>query len=309
MGLLLLAAALLDDGRDLTARFFTGDVAPIWARMTPQLRAVLGSPDGLAGFQRKVQAELGVEQSVVEERAEGSVYRRIARFSKTGRNIEVLWAFDPNGGIAGFYVRPGDAVQEAPTRFAGYVPKTRLTLPFDGAWTVVWGGATLAQNYHASTRDQRFALDLLVVVDGATHRGPALADHFAFGRPILAPADGTVVEAVDGLPDLAPGTRDPEHAMGNHVVIDHGNGEYSFLCHLQNGSVRVRLGQMTKSGDVIGKCGNSGNTSEPHLHYHLQNSPRPFDGDGLPPAFSGYVADGKPVARAVPLKGQVVSKR
>jgi murein DD-endopeptidase MepM/ murein hydrolase activator NlpD len=60
---------------------------------------------------------------------------------------------------------------------------------------------------------------------------------------------------------------------GNYVIIDHGNGEYSFLAHLKKGSMVVAVGDSLKSGQFIGLCGNSGNSSEPHLHYHLQNKP------------------------------------
>ena len=64
-----------------------------------------------------------------------------------------------------------------------------------------------------------------------------------------------------------------------------------------------------QAGQPLALCGNSGNTSEPHLHYHLQDTPRPFDGDGLPALFESYSADGKAVARGMPLQGQVVRRR
>ena len=93
---------------------------------------------------------------------------------------------------------------------------------------------------------------------------------------------------------------------GNYVVIDHGNGEYSFLCHLMKGSVSVAEGQPVKAGAQIARCGNSGHATAPGLHYHLQNTPRLFDGDGLPAQFQSYVADSQAIDRGEPLWDQFV---
>ena len=97
--------------------------------------------------------------------------------------------------------------------------------------------------------------------------------------------------------------------MGNHVIIDHGNGEFSFLCHLRNGSVKVKPGDKVTKGQEIARCGNSGNTSEPHLHYHLQATGKFGDGDGLPAQFRDVVIDGKDVARGEPLRGQTIAPK
>jgi murein DD-endopeptidase MepM/ murein hydrolase activator NlpD len=304
----LALSVVLEAGRTLTREFYAGDFDAAWAQMRPQMRSALGSAGNLAGARRQVEEQAGLEQAVLDEQVETRddlrVYRRVARFSKAPQ-IEVLWTFDADGRVAGFFVRPA-APQEARAKHA--FAKTRLALPVGGAWTVVWGGRTLAQNYHASSRDQRFAFDLLIVRDGTTHQGDELAGYHAFGQPVFAPADGVIVEAEGTWPDLLPGVRDPQHPMGNHVVIDHRNGEYSFLCHLKQGSVKPRAGEIVTAGDAIGLCGNSGNTTEPHLHYHLQDTPRPLDGDGVPAEFSDYLADGERVERGMPLKGQVIAR-
>ena len=75
-------------------------------------------------------------------------------------------------------------------------------------------------------------------------------------------------------------------------MIDHGHGEYSLLAHLRKGSVTVKTGGRVTQGQIIGRCGNSGNTSEPHLHYHPQNSGKFGNSEGLPAQFVNYVADG-----------------
>ena len=94
--------------------------------------------------------------------------------------------------------------------------------------------------------------------------------------------------------------------VGNHIVIDHGNGEFSFLAHLRRGSLAIEVGQRVEAGARLGLCGNSGNSSEPHLHYHLQDTGVLHEGRGLPAQFRGYLADGAPVERGEPLKGQRV---
>ena len=121
-----------------------------------------------------------------------------------------------------------------------------------------------------------------------------------------APAAGTAVEVVDGVADNPPGRMDPQQATGNRVVIDHGNSEYSMLVHLRAGSLRIGKGARVRAGDRIGGCGDSGHSSEPHLHYQLQDGPASGVSAGLPAQLSNYLADGQPVARGEPIRGQRV---
>ena len=96
---------------------------------------------------------------------------------------------------------------------------------------------------------------------------------------------------------------------GNHVVLDLGHGEYALLAHMQRGSVRVRVGDRVRTGDVLGLTGNSGNSSEPHLHFHVQDRPGLFGGArGLPVSFVDYRADGRRVARGTPVQGQFIAR-
>ena len=101
----------------------------------------------------------------------------------------------------------------------------------------------------------------------------------------------------------APFASPPE---GNHVIIDHGNSEYSVLAHLKLGSVKVKAGDKVKSDTMIGRCGNSGNAETPHLHIHLQNTPILFNGEGLPMQFHDYLADKKLVSSGEPERGQTI---
>lgn len=302
----------LEQGQLYTRWLYGGQTDRLWKRFTPEARAGIGSREAL----RSLQAELrgaGTERAVLSERVvelPGShLYQRVAEFTRTADTLLVEWMIVRSGGIAWMGVEP--RVREAPTAFAAYTPHAALHLPFAGEWFVFWGGRTTLDNYHAAYPDQRFAYDMLVVRDGATYAGDRSRNesYFCFGEPILAPAGGTVHTAVDGVPDNRPGRLNGQQPLGNHVILDHGGGEFSFLVHLRQGSVAVQAGSTVRTGEPIGRCGNSGNSSEPHLHYHLQNTGDYGRGHGLPAPFLEYLVNGEPVARGEPLRGQRIRPR
>lgn len=298
-------------GRALTAAFLAGEIDEVVEALDETMHQILEGEAGTRAFHEQIRSQFGNMAEVLAEdvRSEGGfqVYRRTVRFEQSPQPMVILWAFDGDGRVAGFSVQPPSATPtEAPSPYLEYTTRTPLRLPFTGEWTVFWGGRTVAENYHAAHPDQRFAYDLLVTVDGARHRGEGRTneDYYCWGRPIVAPAAGTVVTARDGLPDNVPGQMDPTVPPGNHVVIDHGQDEFSFLAHLREGSVRVAAGDRVAPGDTLGVCGNSGNSSEPHLHYHLQDTPDFGRGDGKPSFFRDYIADGVPVEVGEPVQGQ-----
>jgi hypothetical protein len=308
-------SARMRTGRSYTQWFYEGKTDTLWALFTPEMRGHAPTAGDLAAFRGQIAIQLGAETAVVSESVADdggvTVYTRIARFEKAPAPLRLVWATDAGGRVSGFGVRPAGPQGPAPSRFLDYTTKTALRLPFDGEWFVFWGGRTVEQNYHAAHAHQRFAYDLVVMRGGKSHDGDgkSLEQYYCWGRPILAPGAGTVSVAVDGLPDQEPGKMDPANAAGNHVMIDHGNGEFSLLAHLRRGSVAVRPGERVEAGRKIGECGNSGNTSEPHLHYHLQNTGVFGGGEGLPAQFAGYVADGRPVERGEPVRGQTIRPR
>lgn len=191
-----------------------------------------------------------------------------------------------------------------------------LALPFTGRWLVSWGGDTADVNQHHHCRPQCFAFDFACIgAGGRTFVGLGLRneDYYAFGRELLAPANGTVTEVIEGVRDNLPGSRNTHCALGNAVFIQHGPYEFSVLAHLQQGSIRVKAGDKVKKGQVLGLCGNSGNSSEPHLHFHLENSPLIQDATGIKCYFEKVVllaSDGKSEARPAysPTKGDVISR-
>lgn len=154
---------------------------------------------------------------------------------------------------------------------------TRLSLPIAGRWRVTQGNRGVYS--HARLAD-RFAWDFQAV-DGAGSacrgRSSDPRDFHAFGKPVLAPADGVVARVADGVPDNLDGHRNVVRAAGNVVVIRHARGEFTHFCHLQQGSIAVRAGQPVRRGDVIGRCGASGNALEPHLHFVLRMGPTSDD--------------------------------
>lgn len=299
------------EGRNLTMQFQRGETAAIFARMAPPMRTTAGSADGLARFRLQVQDEAGPEQVVLSE-TEVAVgpyraYRRLARHARAARPILTEWVFDEQFAVIGFVVKPEPV--PAPSRYLAYQTRNRLRLPFDGTWYVFWGGRTVEQNYHAVVRNQRFAYDFVVVEAGRTHQGDGsrVDNYYCWNRPVLSPAPAMVAAAVDTLPDNAPGRMDAAHPVGNHVILDLGQGEFALLAHLRSGSVRVAPGQRVEAGTLLGRCGNSGNTSEPHLHFHLQDSAQLATGEGLPASFSDYVADVEVIGWGEPVRGQTVT--
>jgi hypothetical protein len=178
-------------------------------------------------------------------------------------------------------------------------------LPLDGPVTVLHGGTSRWDNYHVVYPDQCGAYDLGVTKNGITHRGDGkqLQDYYVYGEPVRAPAAGTVRSVDDGHPEQAPGVMGGSPAGGNEVVLEVAPAQFLFLGHMQPGSLRVKRGQRVREGDVVGLAGNSGNTSEPHLHIHLQDTPRFNLGEGIPLYFSHYRLDGRVVERGMPTGG------
>jgi hypothetical protein len=305
------AADSLELGRRYTTWFFDGRVTTLWQQFAPGLRRVFGTPDGLMTFRQKVREDAGREVEVLNEQLipwmGSTIYGRTARFSDASQPIRVVWTIDRSGMAVGLTVQP--AAAPAASNQLDYRTRTPLQLPFRGEWFVFWGGRTVLENYHASSTDQRFANDFVIARSGATHLTPARnnEDYHCFGESVLAPAEGTIVAAVDDVADNRPGQMNERQPLGNHVILDHGNGEFSFVAHLQHQSLAVAPGDRVAAGVPLGRCGNSGRSSEPHVHYHLQTSPEFGAGTGLPAQFQTYCANGELILRGEPSRGQTIA--
>lgn len=296
-------------GRELTRQFLDGDIAAVHGRFNEELKGAMDVA-ALGALRSQVVADAGQEQELLSEQvvpAQGmQVYSRTSRWSGLPMPVLTQWALDVDGRVATFGIQP--APQAAPSPHLERDTVADLRLPFEGEWHVFWGGRDISQNYHAAVPGQRFAYDFVRMVDGRTHTGDGsqLAQYHCWDQPILAPVDGQVVSVVDGLPDQQIGTTNAIQPAGNHVMLDLGAGEYALLAHFRQDSIRVGPDQRVAAGEELGRCGNSGNTSEPHLHFHLQDTPVFGQGDGLPAFFNGYSADGHAVERGEPVRGQTV---
>ncbi len=175
--------------------------------------------------------------------------------------------------------------------------------PVRGVWSVLNSPGSAVPSHGVRAYGQTYAVDVLRRDPDAAFgwrdgfRRPERFD--AFGEPVHAIADGTVVRAVDRWRDHLSRTSwpalvylltvetvrelgAPGAVVGNHVVIDHGNGVFSLVAHLRRRSLRVHPGQLVRAGDVLGEVGNSGNTSEPHVHVQLMDRARPTSAAGIP---------------------------
>ena len=288
------AADLFDRGRLDTERFYRRELADLHARMTPDLLEEAGSLSDLAAFRDRVDELAGSEAAVLDEdtfsAGDIAYYRRTVAFDATDETMAVQWGYRGGDSIADFFIRPIE-----PGTSVEYRTRTPLRPP------------EVEDNQHGRDYANRFAYDIVYASDVEAEGSFASpADFDTWERPILAPAAGVVVGALDTAPDNPLGVTEGSPAIGNHVVIDHGNGEFSVLGHLRRGSVRVAPGDSVAAGDLLGLVGNSGNSNGPHLHYNLQGGPEPNGARGLPAQFLGYTADGVPVERGEPVRGQVI---
>jgi murein DD-endopeptidase MepM/ murein hydrolase activator NlpD len=223
----------------------------------------------------------------------------------------LLIALDAEGKIGGLSITAPPSVKPKNTSRN----RTKFALPFKGEWFVAWGGDTIEQNQHQDAPNQRFAFDILKVdAKGKTYKGDGSKneDYYAFGQEITAPADGVVTYVVDGVHDNKPGEMNQMFVPGNLVIIKHTEDEYSLFAHFKQNSIRVKTGSKITKGQVIGLCGNSGNSSEPHLHFQIQNTSF-FEDEGSMKTFFEKVMvkrDGKTETKNdySPVKGDNVSQ-
>ena len=153
---------------------------------------------------------------------------------------------------------------------------------------------------------QRFATDWVQLrSNGDTYEGDAKdnKNYGCYGAEALAVADGVVAAVIDGIPENIPGSTSTavpitlETIGGNYVILDLGQGRFAFYGHLQPGKLRVKLGEQVQRGQVLGLVGNSGNSTQPHLHFHLSEANSPLGSEGLPYVFTNYEVQGKAVNR------------
>lgn len=289
------AKANLDDVvAELVRRINTKDGESIAALFHPTLREAL-PPEKAGAFAEGIVEKQGPLESFVRE--SGGPKRGVFRLKAERGAWTADVAVDDDGKMTGLTVK---LLGSEPPVAKSTMP---LGLPFAGQWTVFWGGNNAEVNYHVNARSQRRAADLVVTdAAGKTHGadGKKNEDYFAYGKEIRATADGTVTTVVDGIHDNVPGTMSPSMFTGNLVIVKHADDLYSAYAHLQPGKMRVKIGAKVKRGAVLGLCGNSGNSSEAHLHFQLQDGPLFEQSWGVEPIFKdvSIVRAGQPTKAA-----------
>jgi len=223
--------------------------------------------------------------------------------------LSLLWLFWLFGLVGIFYNFPVFlqslkqvwGMLTVPFRYGLHLPspenyhsKVQYSLPFEGDWTVINGGIDKTTSHSWGIPTQRYAYDFVVLdKQGQSFSGDGkqLTDYYCYGKKILAPADGEVVEVQDQYPDsllLGHGKVDcsAKDIRGNYILIRHAENEYGLLAHLKPGSILVKVGDQVKRGQCVALCGNSGNSSEPHLHFQIQDGISFYTSAGLPIEFT-----------------------
>lgn len=187
-------------------------------------------------------------------------------------------------------------------------PPAVIAPPLRGDHWLVANGCCAALNPHRAAViaidgalyvPERFAIDFVELDrEGKLFAGPVdkLTSYAYYGVPVYSVASGTVTAAHDGEPEEIPGAmpkgKTISTATGNYVIVDIGQGRFATYAHLKTGSVRVRVGQRVGQGDVLGLLGNTGNTSNPHLHFHVSDRPSPLSSVALPYVFTRFEDQG-----------------
>lgn len=185
---------------------------------------------------------------------------------------------------------------------------TKMIVPFNEEWYVFWGGTTVDKNYHVAYDNQKYAYDIMMMKDGVSHKGDAKKNenYYVFGKDLIAPCDATVVKVITGVKDNIPGELNPKQLTGNTIVLQTENEEYILFAHLKEKSIVVKEGQVLKQGDLMGQCGNSGNTTEPHLHLSLQNVADMNIATGGRIYFDNIMVNGEIKKDYLPVKGDSI---
>ncbi|MEP6647871.1 MAG: peptidoglycan DD-metalloendopeptidase family protein, partial [Saprospiraceae bacterium] len=290
-----------DELTDQFVHYFNGQqYDSIFNLFSPEMKAALPL-DKAVDFLSKMKkdADTIVKYEYIDKKQSYRRYR--ADFVKG-----LYWlSIAPNekNNIAGFYFNEYDGPGEKPSMTRN---KTKMTLPFTGEWIVFWGGDTKEQNYHIISRSQKNALDIMKMDEKEkTFRtnGKKNEDYYAFGQPLIAPCDAEVVTVIDGVKDNIPGEMNTDQVTGNTVVLKTAAVEYILFAHFKLNSIKVKVGDKVTRGQMLGLCGNSGNSSEPHLHFHIQDKENMIGSTGIKCYFDNLMVSGVLKSDYSPVRG------
>jgi len=236
-------------------------------------------------------AQLGKLNRFSFQRKEGATETYLVEFEKANQIMHLT--LDAKGKISGLRFLPAENPDVKPKITRNSTP---FILPFKGEWFTVWGGDTKAQNYHVVSGTQRHAFDFLIL--GKNNRtyersGTRNEDYYAFGKPVYAVCDATVVQVIEGVEDNRPTQMNPAEPTGNTVILKAGENEYIVYAHFEKGTIKVKEGDVVKQGQFLGSCGNSGNSTEPHIHLHVQDGPDLMTAVGVKCYFKSLMVNGE----------------
>jgi hypothetical protein len=277
----------------------------IYAMFSPEMKGALPE-EKTNEFLSSVKQNYGsiTQKTFTKNTSEGfATYKTIFTQAVLALNI----ATDGAGEISGFSIRPFREEPDAPVKQMRV--KTKLILPFNEIWYVGWGGDTKELNYHVESRAQKNAFDWLMIdKDSNTHYGDGKKneEYYAFNKPIFAPCDGEIVLAIDGVKDNIPGEMNSFNVGGNMVILKTVNNEYLVFCHFKHQSVKVKEGQTVKQGQTLGLCGNSGHSSEAHLHFHVQDTEDMNRATGIKAYFDNIMVNGQVKNDYSPIKNEMI---
>ncbi len=289
-------------GTDEFVRLYnSGEHTQLFDFFSPEMQTALPLETTVSTFSG-LQKQHGkiIERQFVRYKQTFAIYK--AAFERNILSLQI--SFNDTGKINGLL-------------FTQYIPEvpvpernmSTMRLPFEKRWYVFWGGDTQEQNYHVDYAPFKNAFDFVIVDDEVkSYRstGKTNEDYYAFNQRLFAPCEGEVVLVVDGIKDNVPGMMDPYFAPGNTVIIKTVHNEYVVLCHFKQWSIRVKQGQKVKKGKYLGRCGNSGNSSEPHLHFHIQNVENINYATGIKCFFESLSVDGHMKKDYSPVQKEII---
>ena len=250
--------------------------------------------------------DLGILESFTFQKKEGFVEEYIAQF--TNGEVKTSIAIDEDLKLQGLLFKPIETyIDPNFTR-----NKTPFRLPFKGAWFTFWGGDTKAQNYHVVSKTQQGAFDFVIVDKNnkAYQRsGTRNEDYYAFSKPLYAVCDAEVVEVITGVHDNPPGRMNAAAPFGNMITLKTAADEYIVYAHFEESTIRVKKGDTVKQGQQLGNCGNSGNSSEPHLHFHLQDRANNINAMGATSYFKNVFINDTLKNEYSPVKNDVIKRQ
>jgi murein DD-endopeptidase MepM/ murein hydrolase activator NlpD len=235
----------------------------------------------------------------------GSFASYKTKFEKALLSVNI--SIDAQSSINGIEVTP--FIEEKVSALKRNI--THLEFPAKGEWTIIWGGDTKELNYHVESKAQKNAFDILIKGDSNKSyqtNGKTNEDYYAFGKQLNAPCNAEVVLVVDGIKDNIPGEMNPIYVPGNTVILKTSKNEFLFFAHFKQHSIVVKQGQKLQKGQLLGLCGNSGNSSEPHIHFHIQDTENMMTATGIKCYFEKLMVNGFQKTDYSPIQNEKISQ-